>query len=543
MQSKDLKFFKDAKGLMMKGVAQLADAVAVTMGPAGRTVVIERPGRSPLMTKDGATVAHHVKLQDPFEGLACEMVKEVAKKTAIEAGDGTTTATVLARHIFELGLEQLNQDPPVNLESMIEGMRDGVKEIVTYLKKHARQADDQGDFVTNVAKISANGDDSIARTIKAAMDAVGKEGLVTIEEGKGLRDELAVVDGMRLEMGYISPYFVTNRSNMTAELTNVVFLVVQGKLTTTHELMGLLEDICKKGLGLIVIAEEIEGEAYNTLILNAAQGIIKMAAVRLPSAGIVADSYVEDICKLTGAQLVGDTTNIGLRDVRLEHLGRAGRVTCCATNMTIIDGATSSEVISEHVQHLTHSEVTADYLSPEEREFLKRRIAQLKGGVAVVRIGASSELEMNEKKARVEDALHATRAALEEGIVPGGGIALFRAKNTVEKLLRSRKTENRDRSYKIGLKIITQVCDKPLETIVENNGEDSSKVKKIVHTMPFSMGYDSRTKTYKNLVKGGVIDPVKVTRLALENACNIASTMLSTNCLIVNTRDEDQSKT
>ena len=519
--AKDVKFGLEARKEILKGVRILADAVRVTMGPRGRNVVIEKSFGAPTVTKDGVTVAKEIDLEGKTNNMGAKLVMEVASKTSDTAGDGTTTATVLADAIYTEGLKlvEAGHDPM----SLKRGIDAAVKEVVESLREMSRATKGKEE-IAQVGTISANADSEIGKIIAEAMEKVGKEGVITVEEAKGLETTLDVVEGMQFDRGYLSPYFVTNPDRMVTELQDAFILIHEKKISSMKDLLPVLEQVAKSGRALMIIAEEVEGEALATLVVNKIRGTLNVCAVKAPGFGDRRKAMLEDIAILTGGKCVTEDLGIKLENVTIQDLGRAKRLVVDKDNTTIIDGAGKKEAIKARVQQIRNQieETTSDY----DREKLQERLAKLVGGVAVIHVGAATEVEMKEKKARVEDALHATRAAVEEGIVPGGGVALLRAIEKLEKL----KGVSEDQSW--GVKIVRQALEAPLRTISANAGAEPAVVVNRVRSEKGAFGYNAATGEYEDLMKAGVIDPVKVVRTALQNAASIAGLMLTTEAVI-----------
>ncbi|MFP4679646.1 MAG: chaperonin GroEL [Chitinispirillaceae bacterium] len=520
MAAKMLAFEISARDKLLKGVDTLADAVKVTLGPRGRNVVIEKSWGSPTVTKDGVTVAKEVELRDKFENMGAKMVKEVASKTSDDAGDGTTTATVLAQVIAHLGIKNVTAgaDPM----AVKRGVDRAVKEVVDQLKKDARPVEGKKG-IAQVGAISANNDATIGNLLSDAMEKVGKDGVITVEEAKSMETSLEVVEGMQFDRGYLSPYFVTDPETMECVLDDPVILMYDKKISAMKDLLPLLEKVAQMGKSLLIIAEDVDGEALATLVVNKLRGTLKIAAVKAPGFGDRRKAMLEDIATLTGGILISEEVGFKLENTTVDSLGNAKRVVIEKENTTIIEGAGKSEDIKGRVNQIRKQieETTSDY----DREKLQERLAKLAGGVAVLNIGAATETEMKEKKARVEDALHATRAAVEEGVIPGGGVALVRAAAVLDGL----KLEGDE---KIGADIIRRACEEPLRMITTNAGKEASVVCNEVKNGKGAYGYNAYSDTYEDLLKAGVIDPTKVTRSALENASSIASLILTTECII-----------
>jgi chaperonin GroEL len=518
--AKQIVYSEASRQAILRGVNQLADAVKVTLGPKGRNVVLEKKFGGPTITKDGVTVAKEIELKDPLENMGAQMVREVASKTSDVAGDGTTTATILAQAIYREGVKSVAAGAnPMALKRGIEKAVDVATEEVKKLSKPV-----SGDMIAQVGTISANSDATIGNIIAEAMKKVGKDGVITVEESRTMVTELDTVDGMQFDRGYLSPYFVTDAERMEAVIEDPYILIHEKKISNMKDLLPLLEQIARAGKPLLIIAEEVEGEALATLVVNKLRGTLNACAVKAPGFGDRRKAMLEDIAILTGGKSIMEETGIKLEGVRLEDLGRAKRVTVDKDNTTIVDGGGSQKHIEGRIKQLRAQidETTSDY----DREKLQERLAKLAGGVAVIKVGAATETEMKEKKARVEDALHATRAAVEEGIVPGGGVALLRASKALASL-------KMDGDEQIGVNIVRRACEEPLRQIVSNSGtEGAIVVEKIRENANANFGFNAQTDTYEDLVSTGVIDPTKVTRSALQNAASIASLMLTTEAMI-----------
>ncbi len=520
--AKQIVYSEASRQAILRGVNQLADAVKVTLGPKGRNVVLEKKFGGPNITKDGVTVAKEIELKDPLENMGAQMVREVASKTSDVAGDGTTTATILAQAIFREGVKHVAAG--ANPMALKRGIERAVEVATEEVKKLSKTVADDVEKITQVATISANGDKTIGGIIADAMKKVGKDGVITVEESRTMHTELDTVDGMQFDRGYLSPYFVTDAERMEAVLEDPYILIHEKKISNMKDLLPLLEQIARSGKPLLIIAEEVEGEALATLVVNKLRGTLNACAVKAPGFGDRRKAMLEDIAILTGGKSIMEETGIKLEGVRLDDLGRAKRVTVDKDNTTIVDGAGKDKDIQGRIKQLRAQidETTSDY----DREKLQERLAKLAGGVAVVKVGAATETEMKEKKARVEDALHATRAAVEEGIVPGGGVALLRA----SKALANLKLEGDEQ---IGADIVRRACEEPLRQIVSNSGtEGAIVVGKVRENENANFGYNAATDVYEDLVKAGVIDPTKVTRSALQNASSIASLMLTTEAMV-----------
>ncbi|WP_277123696.1 chaperonin GroEL [Capnocytophaga gingivalis] len=526
--AKDIKFDIDARDGLKKGVDALANAVKVTLGPKGRNVIISKSFGAPTVTKDGVTVAKEVELPDALENMGAQMVKEVASKTNDLAGDGTTTATVLAQAIVREGLK--NVAAGANPMDLKRGIDKSVKAIVNELAKQSQKVGDSIDKIRQVAAISANNDEAVGELIADAFKKVGKEGVITVEEAKGTDTYVDIVEGMQFDRGYLSPYFVTNSEKMIAELDNPFILLYDKKISTMKDLLPILEPVAQSGKSLLIIAEDIDGEALATLVVNKLRGALRIAAVKAPGFGDRRKAMLEDIAILTGGTVIAEERGFTLENATVDMLGRAERVAIDKDNTTIVNGAGKSEKIQARVGQIkAQIEVTtSDY----DKEKLQERLAKLAGGVAVLYVGAPSEVEMKEKKDRVDDALHATRAAVEEGIVAGGGVALLRARNVLHKI----KTENSDEVT--GIQIVYRAVEAPLRTIVENAGGEGSVVIAKVLESRNSFGYNAKTEKYVDMFRAGIIDPKKVTRVALENAASVAGMILTTECSLVDIKED-----
>src|ERR1700686_5083420 len=517
--AKRITYGEEARQAILRGVNLLADAVKVTLGPKGRNVVIEKKFGSPTITKDGVTVAKEIDLKDPLENMGAQMVREVASKTSDTAGDGTTTATVLAQAIFREGAK--NVAAGANPMDIKRGIEKAVDALTAELKKMSKPV--SGNMVAQVGSISANNDDTIGTIIADAMDKVGKDGVITVEEGKTLDTSLEVVEGMQFDRGYLSPYFVTDPERMEVVLENPVILIHEKKISAMKDLLPVLELVARAGRPLLIIAEDIEGEALATIVVNKLRGTLKVAAVKAPGYGDRRKSMLEDIAILTNGRAITEDLGIKLESIKMEDLGKAKKVTIDKDHTTIVEGAGSTEAIQGRVKQLRAQveDTTSDY----DREKLQERLAKLVGGVAIIKVGAATETEMKEKKARVEDAMHATKAAVEEGIVPGGGVALLRAAKVLQKL----KLEGDEQ---IGVKIIIRAIEEPMRWIATNAGHEGSIVVQRVKEMKDEEGFNAQTEQYENLFKAGVIDPTKVVRSALHKAESIASLLLTTEAVI-----------
>ena len=518
--AKQIVYAENSRQAILRGVNQLADAVKVTLGPKGRNVVLEKKFGGPTITKDGVTVAKEIELADPLENMGAQMVREVASKTSDIAGDGTTTATILAQAIFREGVKSVAAG--ANPMALKRGIDKAVAVAIEEVKKMAKPV--SGDMIAQVGTISANSDHTIGDTIAEAMKKVGKDGVITVEESKTMLTELQTVEGMQFDRGYLSPYFVTDADRMEVVLEDPYILIHEKKISNMKDLLPVLEQIARAGRPLLIIAEEVEGEALATLVVNKLRGTLNACAVKAPGFGDRRKAMLEDIAILTGGKAIFEETGIKLEGVKLEDLGRAKRVTVDKDNTTLVDGAGVAEAIQGRIKQLRTQidDTTSDY----DREKLQERLAKIAGGVAVIKVGAATETEMKEKKARVEDALHATRAAVEEGIVPGGGVALLRA----AKALIGMKLEGDEQ---IGVNIIRRACEEPIRQIVQNSGEEGAIVMgKIRENDNAHYGYNAQTDKYEDLVESGVIDPAKVTRSALQNAASIAGLMLTTEAMV-----------
>jgi chaperonin GroEL len=529
MAAKDLVFSDDARTRVFRGVNILANAVKATLGPKGRNAVLDKSFGAPTVTKDGVSVAKEIELKDKFENMGAQMVKEVASNTSDEAGDGTTTATVLAQAIIREGLKAVSSGRnPMDIK---RGIDKAVITAVEEIKRLSKPCKDNK-AIAQVGTISANSDESIGKTIAEAMEKVGKEGVITVEEGSGLNNELETVEGMQFDRGYLSPYFINQQANQTVELEKPVILLADKKISNIREMLPLLEAVAKAGRPLLVICEDVEGEALATLVVNNIRGILKVAAVKAPGFGDRRKAMLQDIAVLTGGTVISDEVGLQLEKASLNDLGDAKKVVIEKENTTIIDGAGKPSDIKARIESIRQQaeEATSDY----DKEKLQERVAKLSGGVAVIKVGAATEIEMKEKKARVEDALHATRAAVEEGVVPGGGVALIRAQRAIEKL----EAENEDQT--VGIRILARAVEEPLRQIVENAGEDAAVVLNAVKAGKGAYGYNAGTGEYGDMVEEGVLDPAKVTRLALQNAASVAGLLLTTEVMIAEIPKEDE---
>ncbi len=521
MAAKDVKFGDDARSRMVRGINVLANAVKVTLGPRGRNVLLDKSFGAPTVTKDGVSVAKEIELEDKFENMGAQMVKEVASKTSDVAGDGTTTATVLAQAIVREGMKAIAAG--MNPMDLKRGIDKAVTATVEELKKLSKPCTDDK-AIAQVGTISANADENIGRIIADAMKKVGKEGVITVEEGKSLENELDVVEGMQFDRGYISPYFINNQQNMSAELEAPYVLLYDKKISNVRDLLPVLEGVAKASKPLLIVAEDVEGEALATLVVNTIRGIVKVAAVKAPGFGDRRKAMLQDIAILTGGQVISDEVGLSLEKTTLADLGTARKIVIAKENTTIIDGAGKTEEIQGRVEQIRRQieEATSDY----DKEKLQERVAKLAGGVAVIKVGAATEIEMKEKKARVEDALHATRAAVEEGVVPGGGVALIRALQAIKDL----KSGNPDQDR--GIAIALCAMEEPLRQIVANAGEEPSVVMNRIAQGSGNFGYNAATGEYGDMVEMGVLDPTKVTRYALQNAASVAALLITTEAMI-----------
>jgi chaperonin GroEL len=521
MAAKSVQFGNDSRTKMVEGVNILADAVKVTLGPKGRNVVIERSFGGPVVTKDGVTVAREIELQDKLQNMGAQMVKEVASKTATDAGDGTTTATVLAQAIVKEGMKYVAAGHnPMDLKRGIDKATTAAVDALTKISKPCKTSQE----IAQVGTISANSDASIGKMIAEAMDKVGKEGVITVEDGKSLHDELDVVEGMQFDRGYLSPYFITNQDKQIVELDNPFVLLFDKKISNIRDMIPVLEAVAKAGKPLLIVAEDVEGEALATLVVNNIRGTVKTCAIKAPGFGDRRKAMLEDLAILTGGQVIAEELGLTLEKTTAEHLGMAGRVEISKDNTIIIDGAGDAKAIKARVAaiRVQAEEATSEY----DKEKLQERVAKLAGGVAVLRIGAATEVEMKEKKDRIDDALHATKAAVQDGIVAGGGVALIRAKNAIRDL----KGDNLDQQA--GINIVLRAMEEPLRCIVNNAGESADVILNQVNTSKGNNGYNAATGEFVDLVAAGVIDPTKVTKTALVNAASVAGLLLTTDCAI-----------
>ncbi len=527
--AKEIRYNTEARELLKQGVDALSDAVKVTLGPKGRNVIIDKKYGAPQVTKDGVTVAKEVELEDTFANMGAQMVREVASKTNDDAGDGTTTATVLAQSLISVGIK--NVTAGANPMDLKRGMDKAVEKVVESLKQQSQVVGSDFDKIEQVATISANNDSKIGKLIAEAMAKVNNEGVITVEEAKGTETHVDVVEGMQFDRGYISAYFITDTEKMEAQLDKPYILITDKKISTMKELMGILEPVAQSGRSLLIIAEDVDGEALSALVVNKLRGTLKIAACKAPGFGDRRKEMLEDIAVLTGATVISTDKGMKIEDAGLEALGTADKVTLNKENTTIVDGAGSKENIAARVQHIRASIDAAK--SDYDKEKLQERLAKLSGGVAVLYVGAATEVEMKEKKDRVDDALAATRAAVEEGIVPGGGVAYIRAVESLEGL----KGDNDDQTT--GIQIVKRAIEEPLRQIVTNAGGEGSVVVNKVKEGKGAFGYNARDDRYEDLLAAGIIDPTKVSRVALENAASIASMFLTTECVLAEKKEEN----
>jgi chaperonin GroEL len=529
MAAKQIAFDQEAREAMRRGIGKLARAVKITLGPKGRNVILQKSFGSPTVTKDGVTVAKEIELEDKYENMGARMVKEVASKTSDVAGDGTTTATVLAEAIFNEGLRAVVSG--ANAMLMKRGMDRAVEDIVDRLKGMSKEVKKKEEL-ENVASVASNNDREIGRIIAEAMDKVGKDGVITVEEGKALETTHEFVEGMQFDRGYLSPYFVTDQQKMECELEDPYILIYEKKVSANKDLVPVLEKVLQQGKPILIIAEEVEGEALATLVINKLRGTFKCAAVKAPGYGDRRKAMLEDIAVLTGGQAIFEDLGIQLEGVRLDQLGRAKKVKIDKDNTTIIEGAGKKQAITGRIQAIQREldKSTSDY----DKEKLSERIAKLSGGVAKINVGAATESEMKEKKARVEDAMHATRAAAQEGVLPGGGVALLRASEGL-------KPKGLSHDEEVGYNIVVRACKSPVQQIAENAGEDGAVVmNRIVESKDQNFGYDARTDRYADMVKEGIIDPTKVVRSALQNAASVATLLLTSDALVAELPKEEK---
>jgi len=529
MAAKQLQFDETARHTLLRGVEKLAKAVKATLGPSGRNVILDKKFGSPTITKDGVTVAKEIELEDPYENMGAQLVREVASKTSDVAGDGTTTATILAESIYREGLR--NVTAGANPTSLQRGIMKGVEAIVEDLKKLSKKVSDRTE-IAQVATVSANWDKTIGEIIADAMDKVGKDGTITVEEAKSIETTLDVVEGMQFDKGYLSPYFVTNAEAMEAILENAYILIYEKKISSLKDLLPLLEKVAKAGRPLLIISEDVEGEALATLVVNKLRGTLQVCAVKAPGFGDRRKAMLEDIAVLSGGRLISEDLGIKLENIKLEDLGRAKRVTVDKENTTIVEGEGKKADIQGRVAQIRRQidETTSDY----DREKLQERLAKLAGGVAVINVGAATETEMKEKKARVEDALHATRAAVEEGIVPGGGVALLRAQKALDNI------KGLEGDEKVGVAIVRRAIEEPTRQLADNAGREGALVVEEVKKRKGNEGYDVANDEYTDLVKAGIVDPTKVTRSALQNAASIAGLLLTTEALVTEIPEKEK---
>src|SRR5882762_3759494 len=528
MAAKQLIFDENARQTLLRGVSKLAKAVSATLGPKGRNVVLDKKFGSPTVTKDGVTVAKEIELEDPYENMGAQMVREVASKTSDAAGDGTTTATVLAEAIFREGLKYVTSGAnPIGIQ---RGINKAVAAAVEHLEKIAKRVKDKEE-IKQVATVSANWDTTIGEIIADAMDKVGKDGTITVEEAKSIETTLDVVEGMQFDKGYLSPYFVTNAEAMEAALENPYILIHEKKISSLKDMLPLLEKVAKAGRPLLIIAEDVEGEALATLVVNKLRGTLQVCAVKAPGFGDRRKAMLEDIAVLTGGRLISEDLGIKLENIKLEDLGRTKRATIDKESTTIVEGEGKQSDIQGRVSQIRRQieETTSDY----DREKLQERLAKLAGGVAVINVGAATETEMKEKKARVEDALHATRAAVEEGIVPGGGVAFIRAQKALDNI-------DVEGDEKVGVAIVRRAIEEPMRQLADNAGQEGALIVQEVKKRKGNEGYNVATGEYEDLVKAGVVDPKKVTRSALQNAASIAGLLLTTECLITDAPEKEK---
>ncbi len=529
MAAKQLQFDENARHTLLRGIEKLAKAVKATLGPSGRNVILDKKFGSPTITKDGVTVAKEIELEDPYENMGAQLVREVASKTSDVAGDGTTTATILAESIYREGLR--NVTAGANPTSLQRGIMKGVDAIVEELKKLSKKVSDRTE-IAQVATVSANWDKTIGEIIADAMDKVGKDGTITVEEAKSIETTLEVVEGMQFDKGYLSPYFVTNAEAMEAILENAYILIYEKKISSLKDLLPLLEKVAKAGRPLLIISEDVEGEALATLVVNKLRGTLQVCAVKAPGFGDRRKAMLEDIAVLTGGRLISEDLGIKLENIKLDDIGRAKRVTVDKENTTIVEGEGKKADIQGRVAQIRRQieETTSDY----DREKLQERLAKLAGGVAVVNVGAATETEMKEKKARVEDALHATRAAVEEGIVPGGGVALLRAQKALDNM------KDLEGDEKIGVQIVRRAIEEPTRQLADNAGREGALVVEEIKKRKGNEGYDVANDEYTDLVKAGIVDPTKVTRSALQNAASIAGLLLTTEALVTEIPEKEK---
>jgi chaperonin GroEL len=529
MAAKQLQFDENARHTLLRGVEKLARAVKATLGPSGRNVILDKKFGSPTITKDGVTVAKEIELEDPYENMGAQLVREVASKTSDIAGDGTTTATVLAESIYKEGLR--NVTAGANPTSLQRGINKAVEAVVEELKKISKKVSDRTE-IAQVATVSANWDKTIGEIIADAMDKVGKDGTITVEEARSIDTTLEVVEGMQFDKGYLSPYFVTNAEDMEAVLDTPYILIYEKKISSLKDLLPLLEKVAKAGRPLLIISEDVEGEALATLVVNKLRGTLQVCAVKAPGFGDRRKAMLEDIAVLTGGKLISEDLGIKLENIKIEDMGKAKRVTIDKENTTIVEGSGKGADIQGRVAQIRRQieETTSDY----DKEKLQERLAKLAGGVAVINVGAATETEMKERKARVEDALHATRAAVEEGIVAGGGVALIRAQKSLEGM------RGLDADEKVGVQIVRRAIEEPLRQLADNAGAEGALIVEEVKKRKGNEGYDVAKGEYVDLVKAGIVDPTKVTRSALQNAASIAGLLLTTEALITEIPEKEK---
>jgi len=529
MAAKQLQFDESARHALLRGIEKLAKAVKATLGPSGRNVILDKKFGSPTITKDGVTVAKEIELEDPYENMGAQLVREVASKTSDIAGDGTTTATVLAESIYKEGLR--NVTAGANPTSLQRGIMKGVDAIVEELKKISKKVSDRTE-IAQVATVSANWDKTIGEIIADAMDKVGKDGTITVEEAKSIETTLDVVEGMQFDKGYLSPYFVTNAEAMEAALENPYILIHEKKISSLKDMLPLLEKVAKAGRPLLIIAEDVEGEALATLVVNKLRGTLQVCAVKAPGFGDRRKAMLEDIAVLTGGRCITEDLGIKLENVKLDDLGKAKRVTIDKENTTIVEGEGKQNDIQGRVNQIRRQieETTSDY----DREKLQERLAKLAGGVAVINVGAATETEMKEKKARVEDALHATRAAVEEGIVPGGGVAFIRAQKALDNI------KGLEGDEKVGVQIVRRAIEEPTRQLADNAGQEGALIVQEVKARKGNEGYDVATGEYTDLVKAGIVDPTKVARSALQNAASISGLLLTTEAIVTELPEKEK---
>jgi len=529
MAAKQLQFDESARHALLRGIEKLARAVKATLGPSGRNVILDKKFGSPTITKDGVTVAKEIELEDPYENMGAQLVREVASKTSDIAGDGTTTATVLAESIYKEGLR--NVTAGANPTSLQRGIMKAVEAVVEELKKISKKVSDRTE-IAQVATVSANWDKTIGEIIADAMDKVGKDGTITVEEAKSIETTLDVVEGMQFDKGYLSPYFVTNAEAMEAALENPYILIHEKKISSLKDMLPLLEKVAKAGRPLLIIAEDVEGEALATLVVNKLRGTLQVCAVKAPGFGDRRKAMLEDIAVLTGGRCITEDLGIKLENVKLDELGKAKRITIDKENTTIVEGEGKQNDIQGRVSQIRRQieETTSDY----DREKLQERLAKLAGGVAVINVGAATETEMKEKKARVEDALHATRAAVEEGIVPGGGVAFIRAQKALDNI------KGLEGDEKVGVQIVRRAIEEPTRQLADNAGQEGALIVQEVKARKGNEGYDVATGEYTDLVKAGIVDPTKVTRSALQNAASISGLLLTTEAIVTELPEKEK---